>query len=142
MSVEHFRHRPQQTQYKQDAHERWQMGDGLEDWHEDESAHAKEEHHLALRCRQSAGSHRLCLFSGEGELSLQMQREDIGRDEHGDERRNEDFRDDAACRDDALVPEHDGRHVADGREGTARVGCDDDERGVDNAVALVADQLA
>lgn len=41
-----------------------------------------------------------------------------------------------------LVPEHDGSHVADGRKRTARVGCNDDERGIDQTVFAVVNQLA
>ena len=46
--VEDLRHRPKHTQNQQDAYKRRQMGDGLEDRHEDQSAHAKEKDGLTL----------------------------------------------------------------------------------------------
>ena len=102
------------------------MGNGLEDRYKDQTAHAEEEDYLALGCAQAVG----LLLDGHllrsSQFALQRKREDIGRNDHRHERRDEDFHDDASSRDHALVPEHDGRHVADRREGATRVGRNDD----------------
>ena len=41
----------------------------------------------------------------------------------------------------SLVPEHDGGNVADWRESTTRVGCDDDEGSINHAILVVGDEL-
>ena len=118
------------------------MGDALEDGHEDQSAHTEEEDGLALAGGEQAGLEAECLVLGEREFAFQREAEDVCGNDHRHERGDEYFGDDAGSRDDALVPEHDGRDVSDGRECASRVGCDDDERGIDDAVALVADELS
>ena len=137
--IEDLRHRPQHAKHEQDAHKRRQMGNGLEDRYKDQTAHAEEEDYLALGSAQAVG----LLLDGHllrsSQFALQRKRKDIGRNDHRHERRDENLHDDARSRDHALVPEHDGRHVADRREGATRVGRNDDQRGVDDAVCAVAD---
>ena len=51
--IENLRHRPEHAQHEQDAHERGQMGNGLEDGHEDQSTDTQEEDGLALSSREA-----------------------------------------------------------------------------------------
>ena len=132
---------PQQTEYQQDAHERGQVGDGLEDGDEDEAADTQPEDDVALYLGKLTDvSDREVLRLVE--LALELQAEDDGRDDHRDERGEENLAEHALGGDDALDPQHDGGDVADGREGTAAVGRDDDQGSVDETVLAVLHQLA
>ena len=70
-----------------------------------------------------------------------MGEQECGND-HRNQRRYEQLHYHSASGDEALVPEHDGGHVADGRERAAGVGGYDNERGVDDAVVVVGHELA
>ena len=118
-----------------------QVGEVAEDGHEDETTHAEHEDRLVLPSREHAGSSLFRRCVGFHQCSVKLILEEEGGDEDGDGRGNEQLLDDTCCRDASHVPQHDGRHVADGREGAARIGCWDDERGIDDAVAMVADQF-
>ena len=119
------------------------MGEGLEDGHKDEAAHTQLEDGTSLAHVQVVFRSflRILVFRGH-QVALELQREDVGRDEHRDERGDEDFGDDTEGGDDPAVPQHDGGHVADRREGTSRVGGNHHERGVDDAVFLVFHEFA
>ena len=125
----------------QDAHKRRQMGDGLEDRHKDETAHAEPEDDVALHFGELChfGFRQILAFV---ELSVERILQDEGRDDHRYERRNEDFGEHALCGDDALDPEHDGGDVANGREGTAGVGCDDNQGCIDKPFAAALHEFA
>ena len=113
--IEHFRDDPHQAQHKKNADKRRQMSDGLEDRHEDEAADTYPEHHLALEVAQLLlGSlhgigHLLALI----EISFQPHLQDERGDDHRDDGWYQDLTDDTCCRDQAFVPQHDGRHVTD-----------------------------
>ena len=139
---EQLRHRPKNGKNKQNAHKRGQVGEVAEDGHEDETTHAEQEDRLVLPSREHAGSSLFRRCVGFHQCSVKLILEEEGGDEDGDGRGNEQLLDDTCCRDASHVPQHDGRHVADGREGAARIGRQDDERGIDDAVAMVADQFA
>ena len=62
-----------------------------------------------------------------GQRAVQLGLEEEGGDNHRHERRYDEFLHHADGRDVPGDPEHDGRHVADGREGSAGVGRQDDE---------------
>ena len=132
---------PQHAEYQQDAHERWQVGDGLEDRYEDQSAYAQPEDDVALHLRELAdlGSRQvLCLV----ELTLQLHAENEGGNHHRDERWDEYLAEHALCGDDTLDPQHDGRHVTDRREGATAVGRYDDQCSIDQTVFTLLYQLA
>ena len=76
------------------------------------------------------------------QLALEMILEDESRENHGDKAGEEDLADHASGSDKTLVPQHDGRHVANRRERATGVGGNDDQRGVDDTVVLVGDGLA
>ena len=135
--IEYLGHRPQHAKYEQDADKRWQVGDGLEYRYEDESAHAEEEDNLALSGRQAVALFNDCCLLNGHEVTIQRQRQEIGRNDHRHQRGNENLHDDAGSCDDAFVPQHDGGYVADGRECTAGVGSNDYQGGIDEAVLLV-----
>ncbi len=139
--VEHLCHRPEHAQHEQNADERRQVGNRLENRHENQSAHTEEENRFALAGRKLAGLETLRLLLGEGQFALQRERQDVGRNHHRHERRQENLHNHARRRNHALVPEHDCRHVADGREGAARIGCNHHQGSVNQAVFLVADEL-
>ena len=46
--VENLRSSPQHTEHEQNAYKRWQVGDSLKDWYEDEATHTEEEDGLTL----------------------------------------------------------------------------------------------
>ena len=75
-------------------------------------------------------------------MSLEPVLQDKSRNDDGDERGKYDFADNAAGGNHAFDPEHDGGYVADGREGTAAVGSQDDERGINHAFLLLVYQFA
>ena len=141
VGIEHLRHRPQHTQHEQDADKRRQMGERLEYGHEDKTADTEEEDGLALHRRQFACLHTLRLFCRERQLAFQGARQYVGWYHHRHNRGDEQFGNHPGSRDDALVPEHDRRHIADGRKGTAGIGRDNHQRGIDDTVALIADEF-
>ena len=133
---------PKYTQHKQDAHKWRQMGDSLENRHKDQTTHTEEKDNLTLGCRETVGLlNDSCVFC-KLQITLQRQRENIGRKEHRHQRRNEYFRDDTGCSDDTLVPKHDGGHVANWRESTTRIGSNHYQGSVDETVLLVADKFS
>ena len=67
---------------------------------------------------------------------------DEGGDDHRHQGGDEDFLDDPLGGDHSFDPQHDGGDVADGGEGAATVGGDDDECSVDEPVVAVVHQLA
>ena len=113
-AIEYFCDRPEHTEHKQNAHKRWQVGNGLEDRHENETTDTKEEDSLTLAGRQKVTIIVNNRFLCKREGALQREREDIGRDDHRHHRRDEDLHDDTSCGDDTLVPKHDGGDIADG----------------------------
>lgn len=144
VTIEHLRHGPEHAQHEQDADEGRQVCDAFEDGNEDETADAEEEDEFSLHAVQVvsigdfAGVFVFAVFDVAFQFCLQQQ---CGN-HHGDDGRHEDFLDDAGCGDESFVPKHDGGHVADGREGTAAVGCDDDEGGINQAVTAFRDEFA
>ena len=117
------------------------MGDGLEDGYKDETTDTQPEDDVALyfgKLTDVSDREVLRLV----ELALELQAEDDGRDDHRDERGEENLAEHALGGDDALDPQHDGGDVANGREGTTGVGCDDDQCSVDQTVLTVLHQLA
>ena len=117
------------------------MGECLEDRHKYETSHAKPEDDVALHLGEltDIGCRKVLTFI---ELSVERILQDEGRDDHRYERRNEDFGEHALGGDDALDPKHDGGDVADGREGTAGVGRDDNQRRIDKSVAATLHKFA
>ena len=76
------------------------------------------------------------------QFALERERENVSRNDGRHQRRDENLLDDTGSGDETFVPQHDGGHVADGRECTARIGCDDDQRGIDESVFLALYQFA
>ena len=73
---------PQYAEDEQDAYKRRQVGDGFEDWYEHQTAHAKEEHRLALHLGEVV-VHTLVLTEiANLEFAVEAEREDVGRHEH------------------------------------------------------------
>ena len=118
------------------------MGDRLEYGDEHKAAHAEPEHGLALPVGEVVVSRFSCKRCSAGHLSLERQRQDVGRDGHRYERGDKQLLDYTGSGDEALVPKHDGGDVANGRECASRVGRYDYERGVDEAVLAVGHELA
>ena len=142
IGIENFRHRPQNAQNEQDADERRQMGQRLENRHENQAAHTEEENHFPLFLSEFAGLKTMCLVLRERQFSLQRERQDIGRNHHRNERRDENLHNHARSRNHALVPEHNCCHVANRRECTARIGRNHHQSGVNQPVFLVADEFS
>ena len=69
--IEHFSNGPKHAEHQQDANERRQMGDALEDRNEDQTAHTQEEDGLALLRGERAGLEAVGLFLGEGKFAFQ-----------------------------------------------------------------------
>ena len=101
--MEDFRSSPQDAQYQEDAHERWQMGEGLEDRYEDKTTYAQPKDDVALNLGK-LGDIGLGQVLFLVELTLELQTEDKGWNEHGNQRWDEDFADNALSGDDALNP--------------------------------------
>ena len=143
IAVEDLRHRPQRAEHQEDADKRRKVGDALEDGNEEQTADTDPEHDLALSLREVAlVLLALAIVLDGHQLPLEMILEDESRENHGDKAGEEDLADHASGSDKTLVPQHDGRHVANRRERATRVGGNDDQRGVDDAVVLVGDKLA
>lgn len=142
VAVEYFAHRPKHAQHEQYAYKRGQMGNALEYGHKDEATHAQEEYYLALACRQVTGRGGSLWCGRVAELALEAVLHDKGWNDHRHYRGYEYLLYHACGCDEALVPKHDGGYIANGREGTARIGGYDNERGILDAVLVVAHELA
>ena len=106
---------PKDAQYEKDTHERWEMGQSLEDGHKAEATHTQPEDNVALRLRE------LCHVSLRKvillvELTVELILQDKGRHKHGDKRGNENLCDNTLGSDNTLDPQHDSRNIANGRE--------------------------
>ena len=132
---------PQHAEHEQDAHKRGQMGDGLEDGHEAETAHAEPEDRVALGLGELAHL-RLRQILLLVELTFQLILQDEGRYEHRHQRRYEDLRQHTLCRYDALDPKHNRRDVANRREGASGVGCNHHQCRIDQTVAAALNEFA
>ena len=142
VSVHGLRNCPQHTENQEYAYERRQVGDGLEYRNEDKSAHTKIENCLALyACKILLRTQFYVLALRNHEVALQRKRQDIGRDNHRNQRRDKYLGNDTDCSDYALVPKHNGCYVANRRERATRVGRDNHKRCVDDAVFLLLDEL-
>ena len=139
--MEHLCHRPQYTQHQQDTHKWWQMSDGLEDRHEYQSAHTQQEDYLTLVLGK--GCHliyfQVLLLV---KLTLERQTQDSSRNNHRHQRGHENLCEHTLGRNHTLDPQHDGGHVTNRREGTTRVGRDDNQTSVNQAFLATLDQLS
>lgn len=142
VAVEQFGDQPKQAEHQKYADKRGDMREGLEDGDEHQSAYTDPEDCLALAFCQGVVDGVRFHGCARGQRALEREGEQVGRDDDGNERGDEEFFDDSGRRDEAFVPEHDGGDVADGREGASGVGGNDDQRCVDEAVFVVGHQLA
>ena len=117
MTIEHLCGGPENAEHEEDAYERRQVCDALEDRHEDQTAHTDYEDSLTL-CLCEVARVLVCtsLHLRHVKLALEAVLQDERRKNHRNDGRDENLADDANRCDKALVPEHDGGDVADGRE--------------------------
>ena len=88
--MENLGHSPEHTQYQEDTHERWQMGQGFEHRYKAETTHTQPEDDVALGLGE-LGHIGLRQVLRLIELALQLILQDKGRYQHRDQRRNEDL---------------------------------------------------
>lgn len=139
--VDDFGEHPHHAQRNHHPHVGGQMGDALEDRHEEQAEDADHEDELA-----QTGPHALgqAVFGGcglhhRGFLAGDVVPGDGRRNGRRDECRQEERAHERLRGDVAAHPEHDGRHVADGRPCAAAVGRDDDDAGEEPALLAVGD---
>ena len=77
-----------------------------------------------------------------GQLAFERELQEKRRHNHRDNRRQEHLAHHARSGDATLNPQHNGRNIADGRERAARIGREDYERGIREAVFRVAHEFA
>ena len=144
-TVKQFGHGPQNAQHKENASERREVGEVMEQRYKTETAHADSKDSLALHAgelqhfpvaRQIV--RQIVVFNIPFQCRLQQK----CRYQHRHQRRDENLTDDTASRDHTRIPQHDCRDVSDRRKSTARVSGNDYQRGIDNAVFPVVDELA
>ena len=137
--VEYFGQHPDGAQRDGHAHVGRQARRFLEHRHEEQPAYAHRQNQPA-HARLDALRQFLGCGCGVGGFALAHQAAGQGGgDRHREQRRQNQVGHQGAGRHVAAHPEHDGRHVADGRPCAAAVGRHDDQSGEDPPVALFRD---
>ena len=143
-AIEHFRERPKQAEHQEDAHIRRQVGETVENGHEKQTAHTEEEDQTALKAGElmDIGHRFLLALLRTAERAVQMKLQQESRHHHRRQTGQENLFHHTDGGDRSLDPEHNRGHVADGREGTARIGRNHNQTDVVKAIFVVIDQFA
>src|SRR5690606_12297352 len=142
-AVDDFGGDPQHAETEEDAHVWRQMGDGLEDRHEDQRTQAEAEHQVAFeRGGRVAAALGALLDAWLGHVAIEAETHDQQRYQQADQAGQEQLGDDAGGGHLITDPQHGGGDVANRRPGAAGVGGDDHDTGVEPAFVHVCDQFA
>ena len=137
--VDDLRQHPHHAQRNHHAHVGRQVGDALEYGYEQQAEDARDEDELAQPRTHALGQLRFerAFVHGGRVFVAHVAHRDRRRDDYRYDARHEKRSHQGRRSDVAAHPEHDRRHVADGRPCAAAVGRDDDQAGENPALLLI-----